>query len=448
MTGVQTCALPISLPTNVNAGTDQNVCGDSTFFNASTPSAGVGSWALLTGAGNIASVNSAGSFVSSLGAGQNIFIWSVVNGICPAVSDTLIVSTFGPVTTSNAGNDQSLCAQTSSTINANLPVSGSGTWSVVSGSAVVANPSSPGSVVNSLQNGNNLFVWTVSNGACPDSRDTINIHVYPLPSPANAGTDQSVCGNTVTLGATAPIAGTGNWSVLSGAATFLNSNLITTTASGLNTGDNLLLWTVSSGVCPSNYDTVLIHILPSPSIAVAGVDSEICAFDITLSGSIPVEGTGTWYLISGGGSIAQPGAATTLVTAMPPGQNIFEWVISNGICPDSRDTIVVTAYALPTIANAGPDINTDLSTIQLAGNSPTVGTGAWTIFSGQGTLGSPTNPNSYISNLVDGSTTLVWTITNGVCPSSSDTMNVYYRDRKSTRLNSSHVALSRMPSSA
>jgi gliding motility-associated-like protein len=414
------------LPTNVNAGPDQNICGDSTFLNAAIPVNGAGSWSVISGTGVITNALSPNSFVSALSPGQNIFLWSVVNGTCSAVTDTVVLFSLGPVTIANAGNNQNLCAQTNSSINANLPVSGTGTWSVVSGTAVVANPSSPGSNVSSLQSGDNAFVWTISNGACPDSRDTIIIHVFPLPSAANAGPDQNVCGNNVALAAIAPTAGTGSWSVISGAANFVNASLNNTSASGLNNGNNLLLWTVSSGVCPPSYDTVQILILPSPSIAVAGPDSEICAFNYTLNGSIPVVGTGTWNLLSGAGTITQPGAATTPVTALGVGVNVFEWVISNGLCPDSRDTVQVTAYALPTIANAGPDLNTDMSSIQLAGNTPSVGTGTWSIFSGQGTVAPLNSPNAFISGLQDGYTSLVWTITNGVCPSSSDTLLVFY----------------------
>ena len=55
----------------------------------------------------------------------------------------------------------------------------------------------------------------------------------------------------------------------------------------------------------------------------------------------------------------------------------------------------------PTTANAGTDINPacGVTTATLAGNTPTVGTGAWSVVSGTATITTPTSPTSGVTGL-------------------------------------------------
>ena len=67
---------------------------------------------------------------------------------------------------------------------------------------------------------------------------------------------------------------------------------------------------------------------------------------------------------------------------------VLRWSISNGSCAASTDDVSVTFNQNPTASNAGSD-QTDANTcgltqVTLAGNSPSVGTGAWSIVSGSG----------------------------------------------------------------
>ena len=77
----------------------------------------------------------------------------------------------------------------------------------------------------------------------------------------------------------------------------------------------------------------------------------------------------------------------------------------------------------PTTANAGTDINPacGVTTATLAGNTPTVGTGAWSVVSGTATITTPTSPTSGVTGLaVPGTATLCWTISNPPCTPSFD----------------------------
>ncbi len=68
-----------------------------------------------------------------------------------------------------AGEDQVYCAhQTSTTqLDADAATStASGSWTRLSGSGTIVDPTAHNTVVNDLALGDNWFVWTVDNGAC------------------------------------------------------------------------------------------------------------------------------------------------------------------------------------------------------------------------------------------------------------------------------------------
>ncbi|MBL4577913.1 MAG: hypothetical protein JKX74_05535, partial [Flavobacteriales bacterium] len=65
-------------------------------------------------------------------------------------------------------------------------------------------------------------------------------------------------------------------------------------------------------------------------------------------------------------------------------------------------------------------------TATLAGNTPSVGTGNWSVVSGTATITTPTSPTSGVTGLVTGAATLRWTITNNGCESSDDVVITRY----------------------
>ena len=86
----------------------------------------------------------------------------------------------------------------------------------------------------------------------------VTVTINPLPVP-DAGADQTLYYQTSTaLDAILDIDQTGIWSLISGSATFSDNTDPKTMVSDLSMGDNLMLWTVKSGVCPTVLDTVNI----------------------------------------------------------------------------------------------------------------------------------------------------------------------------------------------
>jgi hypothetical protein len=68
-----------------------------------------------------------------------------------------------------------------------------------------------------------------------------------------------------------------------------------------------------------------------------------------------------------------------------------------------------------------------LTTATLAGNTPLVGTGAWSIVSGLGgTVTTPANPVSTFTGIAGTAYVLRWTISNGPCTASTDDVNITF----------------------
>jgi gliding motility-associated-like protein len=411
-----------SAPTTSNAGSNQTVCSSTASLSANNPSTGTGTWTVVSGTGNFANPNQANTTVSGLSNGPNVFAWTINNGPCSSTSNVTITREANP-SVANAGEDQSVC-QENTQLNATIPVIGNGVWTLVSGNGVPQNPSNPSTTVVGLGNGQNVFRWTVSNGTCPPSFDEVIINRLSPPQFTSAGTDQQICSTNANLSASTPTIGTGTWTLVSGSGNIAQVNNPNTSVSNIGVGENIFRWTISNGNCPSVFDEVSIIRFANPTPSNAGINQLICNESAQLSANTPSIGTGQWSLLSGGGNIVSPGNPSTVVNNLEIGINIFQWTISNGVCPASVSEVTITRQLAPTEANAGQDQSTCLSTTSLQGNTPQYGNGLWTLISGTGNIETPGSPFTNVTNLSVGPNVFQWTISNGGCPSSSDQVTI------------------------
>ncbi|MCC7302674.1 MAG: gliding motility-associated C-terminal domain-containing protein [Bacteroidia bacterium] len=199
---------------------------------------------------------------------------------------------------------------------------------------------------------------------------------------------------------------------------------VTLTVSNVN-GSNTLTQT--------NYITVQ----NPPSTPLAGPDQQICNDTATLQGNTPTFGIGTWSVIFGGGVVSQVNNPSSIVTGLTPGINILIWTIANAPCSPLDDTVRILVDLPPTPANAGPDQNicppNNFTT--LAGNTVFVGSGMWTLLSGNGVVTTPTSPTSGVTSLGTGANQFIWTTSNGTCPPSMDTVTINYLTPPSIAIN-------------
>ena len=100
---------------------------------------------------------------------------------------------------------------------------------------------------------------------------------------------------------------------------------------------------------------VEVELFAPPSNAVAGADIALCGPSMVgLSADSVAVGTGVWTQVSGAQAVIADGnMSTTAVSGLMSGLYEFEWSVSNGVCPPSRDTVEVlivdTAIHIDTI---------------------------------------------------------------------------------------------------
>ncbi|MBO9585032.1 MAG: DUF11 domain-containing protein [Flavobacterium sp.] len=451
-----------------NAGPDQTHC-DVTSVQLIANENSTGTWALTSTTGNPADVvitqsppNSYIANATVVPGNSYVFTYTIntstfPNGAsCPGTSDSVNVTIYnGASIDPDAGPDQTLCINDVGGIatmsgNTAPPDVTLSEWRFVyqpTGSvAVIDNPTSPSTTVSSLTvPGLYILEWVFESNNCRSLSDIVRIEMNAPPSAADAGPDDAVaCQTTYKTAAVPPAVGIGTWTFESqptgGNAVIDNPNSPVTTLSNINElGTYVLRWTVTNGTftapsaCAPTSDLVSVTFndVP-PSIANAGPDQELCnATSATMNAVTVTSGVGTWTQVSGPNtaSIASPNLENSLILGLIPGVYEFKWTVTTAASTSciSEDNVLITIYDKPSTAEAGPNlVMPQFSTITMNATTPTVGTGSWKQLSGPSTIGfaDPSNPTTAVTGTIPGLYTLEWSVTNGNCPPSSDTMTL------------------------
>ena len=110
-----------------------------------------------------------------------------------------------------------------------------------------------------LANAGAYIVNATSSLGCTTT-DTLTASVDAIPTIANAGTDTILYASSLSLNGNIALVGTGTWSVISGSGTILNNTNANSQVTNLQSGQTILQWTISNGVCPASFDDVVITI--------------------------------------------------------------------------------------------------------------------------------------------------------------------------------------------
>ncbi|MBL0328733.1 MAG: gliding motility-associated C-terminal domain-containing protein [Bacteroidetes bacterium] len=262
-------------------------------------------------------------------------------------------------------------------------------------------------------------------GFCPGTYTIpVTVTVNTSPTTSAAGLDQTVCATSATFAGNPALAGTGTWTLISGAGTITTPSSPTSAVTGLGLGANVFQWTITNPPCGTSTDQVTITSTGGPTTSVAGTAQTVCGTSATLAGNTPTTGTGTWTLVSGAGTITTPSSPTSGVTGLGVGPNVFQWSIASAPCPPSTSTVTITGVTAPTTANAGTPQTVCGTSATLAGNTATTGTGTWTLVSGAGTITTPSSPTSGVTGLGVGPNVFQWSIANAPCPASTSTVTI------------------------
>ncbi|MFZ4456049.1 MAG: PKD domain-containing protein [Bacteroidales bacterium] len=414
---------------STSAGANQtHVCGTSTTLAATLPANGGCVWAQVSGPNTAVFSSSISNTptVSGLIPGDYTFSWTNNDPPCTPVSTNVTISVFANPTTPDAGPDQNICGLTTATLAGNAITDGTGSWSKLSGPAcTITTPNSPTSTITGMSGGTYVFTWTSTLGTCTLT-DNVTIVVSDAPTTAAAGSDFHVClYSALNLAGNTPSVGTGTWTQISGNSVVISSpNSATASIIGATAGSYTFRWTIANGTCISSTDDVVVTVDPTPSLAVAGVDQNLCNVSSFTMAADPVSvGNGTWSNISGPNTptITNINSATSTITGVTTGTYVFRWTSSvSGAC-GQFDEVTIVNNVSPT-ANAGVDQIVCGTSTTMAADVPGVGTGAWSKISGPtgGTITSVNSATSTITSLTSGTYVFRWTVTNGTCVSTDD----------------------------
>ncbi|MGC8802205.1 MAG: hypothetical protein ACP5PS_00290 [Bacteroidales bacterium] len=190
--------------------------------------------------------------------------------------------------------------------------------------------------------------------------DPTPVTTYTIPTTANAGPDQSLCGATsATLAGNTPVVGSGLWSIASG----LGGTVVTPTVpnsqfNGINGNTYQLVWTITNGGCYSR-DTVVISfpLLPTTPSGFILFDNSVCQGDMGVAYSVANDPTVTfsWIYSGTGATINGTGNAVTVdysVTATSGNIGVYT---TNGCGNSDTLELAVTVHGLPnaTLAVSG-----------------------------------------------------------------------------------------------
>ena len=343
-----------------NAGTGGNNCGLTFHLNGSL-NVGTGTWAKVSGPGNVTftpDANTAAAIVTVTAYGTYTFSWTVVNGTCSNSTNVTIVFIQQPATDAGSGGD--VC-----TNNFNLKgviSTGTGTWTKATGPGnAVFTPDAhqANAKVTVDKFGAYDFEWTVVNSTCTSS-GIVKVTFHDLPS-INAGKDSTICkGGSIQLQAQ----GSGSVSWIP-ATLVSNPNIINPIATPDTTTTFTVNLTDQYGC--KNSDNIVIGVRDR-LIADAGPD-QVLGFVFTTTMDAKLAHSyekGVWRVISGTGEFLDSTYTSTAVSNLSIGTNEFLWLVTNGFCPASYDTVLIKVnnFVIPTLITPNMDGRNDFFVIR------------------------------------------------------------------------------------
>ncbi len=451
----------VDTESEADAGPDQTGCSD-TFTMAAQATSATGMWTQVIGPGGFTIVDetSPTTDINFTYSGSYVFEWTVSAGECSTASDQVTINVGLPPTTAVAGPDQTVCnGGNSITLAANDfdADTETGTWTSTSSSGVtptITDPNDPNTTVTGLLTGIYTFTWSIKGDPnCDASTDDVEVRIG---TPANAGSDQSLCNATSVL-LEAEEGSTGTWSQISSTGADAVISQIPNNSNIANVEivpgvDYVFEFTTDTPGCITT-DQVTITNSGLPEYQpIAGDDAVVCQADLvptntySLSGNTPPSGvTPEWRIADqpdgGSATITDPSSATTTITGLDvPGFYILEWNFSVGNCTTESDVLRLTVLQPPSQAEAGPNQdNACVLSAQMAATAPTAGVGEWTFdvdpSNGDAIIDSPNSPTTTISNITAlGTYTLKWTVSTGPfgtdtsCAPTEDTVAITFTD--------------------
>ena len=241
---------------------------------------------------------------------------------CPG--QTTITVTVNPLPIINAGVDQAICINASTSVTASGAVTYTWNNNVVDG--VSFSPSATATYT---------AVGVDANGCI--NQDSMVVVVNPLPT-VNAGPNYSVCdGQNITLAANT-----------NGSSVSWNNGVVNGFPFTPTVGSTTYTVTATSGFGCQDTDSTVVTVNPLPSVSVSGDQSTCAGSPVVFTATVGSSPSGSWTT-NGQGSIA-PNVTNNSVTYTPstndPGTVLISYAAFN-VCGITTDTATVTVLPSP-----------------------------------------------------------------------------------------------------
>lgn len=165
------------VPEQSNAGNDKEFCDNYTTLNANLPPDGaIGTWTVVSGAGDFEEPNSNNSIVRNIGFGNNVYKWTISYDDCVTESTVTIKSNK---TDAYAGEDL-VVYEPEAMLNANNVGDLNASWNIVGGTGEFEDPAFFNTMVTGLSEGINTYRWVIDVEGCT-SYDDVSVEYRPVP---------------------------------------------------------------------------------------------------------------------------------------------------------------------------------------------------------------------------------------------------------------------------
>lgn len=309
----------------------------------------------LAGAGDLGTFSGVGvsgtTFTAPTPAGASAtYDITYTYGYCSTVQS---ITVYNTPSTADAGLDQPEVCDTTTTLQGNNPTIGTGTWAVVSGTAVIANPNDPYSGVSGLIPGSTVTLsWTIANGPCTVSTDNVTLIIGDNTAPvADILTLSDITAECEVTSLTPPTATDNCAGTVSGTH---NATLPITAQ-----GTTVVTWTYDDG--NGNTSTQMQNVIIADTTGPIA-DSVALVDMIECNSAMPVVPTATDNC--SGSITGTPDVALPVTT---PGLTVITWTFDDGngnISTQSQNITINTADASVTQNGATLTANATSGTFQ------------------------------------------------------------------------------------
>ncbi len=343
---------------------------------------------------------------------------------CGTVNSAATAINVAALPTADAGADQSQCNNVFN-MAANNPSVGTGTWTIINGTATIANINSPTSAVT-VTSATAILRWTVRvNATCEEFDDVLlNLAQQLLISSDPTAIDECIGGDRA-MGVNIS-GGTGfqnyQWQISTNNVTWqdvkdaTNSSFIPQSLASGTTYYRVIITPVGAGCNVATSGSARVRIFEKPTITVVANDATVCAGNGTTFSATVSNGVGTivyqWQNSTDGINFTNISGATNVIYNTPALTETTHYRLqitqSGSGCGTVTSTSTTVTVVSDPVANAGADKTQCSNVFKMTANTPSVGTGLWTVINGTATIEDAQSPTSNVT-ITSPTATLRWT---------------------------------------